>query len=84
MLPALNQYCKSLVNDFSSISDERKFFLEKISNYISEKSASGTIANLIISAHIIRGEVSLGKFGQKLQLTFIIYEMYSLFRAEQK
>jgi protein-tyrosine phosphatase/arsenate reductase len=61
MLPALNQYCKSLVNDFSSISDERKSFLEKISNYISEKSASGTTTNLI---YICTHNSRRSQFGQ--------------------
>ncbi|MBK6833419.1 MAG: protein-tyrosine-phosphatase [Bacteroidetes bacterium] len=61
MLPALNQYCQSLVNDFSLISDERKSRLEKISNYISEKSKEGKTANLI---YICTHNSRRSQFGQ--------------------
>lgn len=47
MLSVLKQYCDKLTSDFSSISDDRKLQLEKISNYVSEKSKLGKTANLI-------------------------------------
>jgi protein-tyrosine phosphatase/arsenate reductase len=47
MLPELKKKCDLLVKDFSSISEERKLQLEKISNYISTKAADGKTANLV-------------------------------------
>lgn len=47
MYKEIQTYCDKLVNEFASISSERKILLEKISNYISEKKAKDKSVNLI-------------------------------------
>jgi protein-tyrosine-phosphatase len=43
----IKQFCDDRVAEFSSISEERKLFLSKLSNYISEKSKVDEVINLV-------------------------------------
>jgi arsenate reductase (thioredoxin) len=43
----IKQYCDDRVAEFSSISEERKTLLTKLSNYISEKSKKDEVINLV-------------------------------------
>ena len=43
----IKQFCDDRVAEFSSISEERKLLLSKLSNYISEKSKADEVINLV-------------------------------------